>query len=245
MLKRDPSSGSAGMLLRSAGLAVLLLVVLLSAVGCTTPAASVIEPGNAVPPLVMHLMPGDEVEISFFGAPDLNTTQAIRRDGKISLQLVGDVAAAGKTPDAFQDELRALYARELQIKDVSIILRTPPPVLVTGSVLKPGRVLLDRPLTVLDAIMESGGFNLREAEVRSVVLIRHEDGKRMGFVFNFKKALAGEGEDMPFYVQPFDIVYVPRTRITRVNQWIDQYINRMLPNLGVSYGTDGEARIYR
>ena len=213
--------------------------------GCTTTPPSRIESSQSVPPLVMKLMPGDEVEMNFFGAPDLNTTQAIRRDGKISLKLVGDVVAAGKSPEELQEELRALYGKELQIKDVNIILRVPPPVLVSGAVLTPGRVLLNRPLTVLDAIMESGGFDAREAEVRSVVLIRHEEGKRKGFIFDFTKALSGKDEDQPFYLQPFDIVYVPRTRITRVNQWIDQYINQMIPSLGWSYSEAEGVTLYR
>ncbi len=150
----------------------------------------------------MHLMPGDEIEVSFMGAPELNTLQAIRRDGRISLQLIGEVEAGGKTPEELQDELRKRYAQELQIGEVLVIPRLAPPVLVSGSVLNPGKIRLDRPLTVLDAIMESGGFNMREAEVRSVVLIRHEDGLRKGFIFDFKRALAGEGQDRPFYVKP-------------------------------------------
>lgn len=226
---------------RRMGLACALLL----AAGCGTPRPSRIDASQAVPPLVMYLMPGDEIEISFFGAPDLNTTQAIRRDGKISLRLVGDVVAAGKTVENLQADLREKLASQLQIRDVSVVLRVPSPVIVSGSVLKPGRVLLSRPMTVLDAIMESGGFNTREAEVRSVVLIRHEDGKRKGFIFDFSKALAGEGEDRPFYVHPFDIVYVPRTRIAKVNQWIDQHINKMLPDLGFGYSSDGEATVYR
>jgi polysaccharide export outer membrane protein len=213
--------------------------------GCATPSPTLISTEQAVPPLVMHLMPGDEIEIVFLGAPELNSLQAIRRDGKVSLQLVGDVEAAGRTPETLQDELRSRFAQELQIREVTVILRQAPPVLVSGAVLNPGRVTLDRPLTVLDAIMESGGFNLREAEVRSVVLIRHEEGLRKGFIFDFQQALAGQGQDRPFYVHPYDIVHVPRTRIVRLNQWIDQYINRMIPSLGLSYGTDGEVRFYR
>lgn len=193
----------------------------------------------------MNLMPGDQIEVNFLGAPELNSLQAIRMDGKISLQLVGEVVAAGKTPLDLQQELRSAYSKELQIKEVLVVVRQPPPVLVSGAVLVPGRIPLVRPLTVLDAIMESGGFDMEQAEVRSVVLIRHEAGVRKSFVFDFEQALAGEGEDRAFYVQPFDIVYVPQTRIVRLNQWVDQYINRMLPSLGMSYGSDGEVRVYR
>lgn len=213
--------------------------------GCATPIPSSFDDSHAVPPLVLRLQPGDEIEISFFGAPDLNSKQAIRSDGKISLSLTKDVAAAGLTPDELEDSLKSIYATQLQIKDVNVILRTPPPVLVSGAVLKPGRVVLGRPLTVLDAIMESGGFNTKEAEVRSVVLIRHEDGKRTGYTFDFQRALAGEGEDRSFYVKPFDIVYVPRTFISRANTWVDQHINKMLPDLGLSYNEEEGATVYR
>jgi len=194
---------------------------------------------------VMKLVPGDEIEINFFGAPELNTMQAIRRDGKISLQLVGEIMAAGKFPEELQDELRALYGKELQIKDVSVILRVPPSVLVSGSVLVPGRVPLNRPLTVLDAIMEAGGFDPREAETKKVVLIRQEKGKYKGAVYNFKKALKGGKNNDTYYLQPFDIVYVPRTTIARLNQWVDQYINEMIPSLGWSYNPDEGATLYR
>lgn len=232
---------------RRNGPALLMAAYVIPALfaGCTTPLPSRIEDSQSVPPLVMYLQPGDELEVNFFGAPELNAVQFIRRDGQISLRLVGEVKAAGKTPQQLQDLLRDLYAKQLQIKDVTVVLRTPPPVLVTGAVLKPGRVPLSRPLTVLDAVMESGGFNAREAEVRSVVLIRQADGKRTSFIFDFEKALRGEGQDRTFYVQPFDIIYVPQTLVVRANQWVDQHINKMLPDLGVGYSSEGETTVFR
>jgi len=87
-------------------------------------------------------------------------------------------------------------------------------------------------MDVLEAIMQAGGFNLREAELRNVVVIRHRNGQRYGFSVNVKPALAGD-ETQPFYLEPMDIVYVPRTEIAAVNQWIDQHINKIIPDTGL------------
>jgi len=115
---------------------------------------------------------------------------------------------------------------------------------VTGSVLEPGRIPMERPMTALEAIMSAGGFDAHTAEVRNVVVIRHAEGRRCGFLINFKPVLQGE-KGSPFYLKPMDIVYVPRTTITKVNQWIDQHINRMLPDLGIGVSSEGEVSAYR
>jgi len=91
-------------------------------------------------------------------------------------------------------------------------------------------------LTALEAIMQAGGFDPRTAKHDSVVIIRHRDGKRYGCSLDLTGALKGE-EGKPFYLEPHDIVYVPRTKIAQVNQWIDQYITKLIPRTGfnISY----------
>lgn len=224
------------------GMAVLLAL----GAGCSSPPPpSEIPHADSLPPATMTLVAGDELEITFFGAPDLNISQAIRRDGKISLRLMNDVVATGKTPEELQKEIADLYASQLQIKAVTVRVLNNAPIFVTGAVLAPGRVDLTHPMTVLDAVMATGGFNAWEAEVRNVILIRHEGGKRSCYSFDFKPALNGEGADEAFYVKPFDIVYVPRTTIVKADQWVEQHINRMLPSLGLGYSSSGELTVYR
>jgi len=212
--------------------------------GCrsTRPNWSVEE--HSHPPLILRLLPGDELNIEFLGAEQLNITQSVRRDGFITLRLVGDVMAAGKTIKELQDEVAELYASQLQTRETTVLVQSTAPVLITGSVMEPGRIPMDRPMTALAAIAEAGGFNAREAEVRSVVVIRHSDGKRSGFLLNLKPALNGRTDD-PFFLEPLDIVHVPRTRIVKINQFISQYINGMLPSLGVEYGSAGETTFTR
>jgi polysaccharide export outer membrane protein len=216
------------------------------ATGCAElPKETWVAKDHSVPPLIMPLAAGDVVELSFFGAPELNVTQAIRRDGKITLRLIGELQAAGKRPDELRNEVTKLYESQLQIKEVSVFVKSPAPVFVTGSVLNPAKIPTDRPLTVLEAISEAGGVDARTAEVRSVVVIRHENGRRSGYIIDLEPALAGQPGDA-FYLKPFDIVYVPRTQIVKVNQWVDQYIRKMLPNLGIGYDTgDGSVSVYR
>jgi protein involved in polysaccharide export with SLBB domain len=79
---------------------------------------------------------------------------------------------------------------------------------VTGAVLRPGKVLSNHPITALEAIMEAGGFNYAKANLKSVAVIRHEQGQVKNYTLNLKLVLEGK-PSTPFYLKPSDIVYVP------------------------------------
>ena len=97
--------------------------------------------------------------------------------------------------------------------------------------MSPGVVEMLGRTTVLEAIMQAGGLDLPEAETRNVIVVRHEDNKRYGYSVNLQPFLEG-GETQIFYLEPQDIVYVPRTEITKVGQWVDQHINKLIPQTG-------------
>lgn len=166
-------------------------------------------PPSAAPPEDLRLREGDVVQVSFPGAPSLNTQQQVRRDGKITLPIVGDVMAADLTPDQLKKKLTDLYAPQLVWKEVLVtVVSSQYPVFVSGAVLRPGKIMTDRPMTALEAIMEAGGFDTTKANVGAVVVIRNEDGKTRNFTLDMKTALEGK-ETTPFYLKPSDIVYVP------------------------------------
>jgi polysaccharide biosynthesis/export protein len=155
------------------------------------------------------LRQGDSVKITFPGSANLNETEQIRLDGKISLPLVGDVQAAGLTPDQLQQNLVKLYAPQISSSDVTVAIESSSfPVYVTGCVLSPGRVLSNQPLTALEAVMEAGGFDYSRANLRRVHVIRRENDTSQGFVLNLKTVLKGEDKN-DFFLQPNDIIYVP------------------------------------
>lgn len=214
---------------------VASLCLLLALAGCRT-AAPLRYSATALsaPDDRVLLSSGDSIEIKFFYSADLNDIQTIRPDGKISLQLVGDVQAAGRTPEELQAELGRLYAQKVEKPDVAVIVRQLQSrvVYVGGAVKEPGQFDMVPRLTALDAVMRAGGFDTGFAEYRKVVVIRHEGERYVGYGLDFKNALIG-ADAKPFYLKPKDVVFVPRTRIADMNTWIDQHITKMIPQIGL------------
>jgi polysaccharide biosynthesis/export protein len=165
---------------------------------------------DAVPYSEIRLREGDIIRITFPCAQTLDTIQQVRRDGKITLSLGGEVMALGKTPAELEAELLKLYESQLVVKQVVVAVSSSNyPVFVTGAVLKPGKIIADRPLSVLEAVMEAGGVDYAKANLKGVVVLRQgEGGQIMNFKVNLSETLKGPRSE-PFYLKPSDIVYVP------------------------------------
>lgn len=154
-----------------------------------------------------NLAPGDEISVAFSGAPELNTKQKIQPNGKVSLPTIGDVTAAGRTINSLQASLTSMYQPHLQDPTVVVSLESAAAgVYVSGEVLRPGKIPLDRPMTALEAVMEAGGFS-KFANPKQVIVIRKQGGKQQRYVLNMNDALAGY-ETSPFYLRPYDVIYV-------------------------------------
>jgi polysaccharide export outer membrane protein len=156
------------------------------------------------------LSESDVLRITFPGANNLDTAQTIRRDGKITLPMVGEVVAAGKTPTELEKELVNLYTNQLvSSSDITVTVQSSSfTVFVTGAVEKPGKVLSNHPMTVLEAIMESGGPDYNTANLKAVRIVRNTDKGTKNFTVNLKGLVNSTSIDV-FYLQPNDIVYVP------------------------------------
>ena len=166
------------------------------------------QPAKVAHSETITLREGDVLKISFPGAPNLNTSQQIRRDGKIVLPVVGEVIAAGLSPAELQQQLLTLYSPELLSKEVTVAVESSSfTIFVTGAVIKPGKVLSDHPITALEAIMEAGGFDYAKANLKAVVVVRNENGRTRNYTLNLKQVLQGNDNE-PFYLKPSDIVYV-------------------------------------
>ena len=164
----------------------------------------------AVPSLPAILREGDLIQVTFATSTNLNTTQRIQPDGQISLQFVNNVSAAGKTPLELAKALETAYQPHLRgVEPITVtVISNTAAVYVTGAVLRPGRIPLDRPFTVLDAIMEAGGVDNTRAKLSSVTILRIENGQRISRRLNLKKALEGKDPSL-FYLKAYDIIYVP------------------------------------
>jgi polysaccharide biosynthesis/export protein len=193
-----------------AGFISILALLAFAGAGCQTNANSTTLSGQAEVPKHVILASGDVVKLTFSSAPELNQSQKVRADGKLSLPLVGEVDAAGKTVGQLQSELIELYKSQLKTPEVTVSLEgSVTTVTVSGAVAKPSRITFERPTTVFQAIMQAGGPS-EYGNLRHVRLHRIVNGVQRSQVFDLHGMLRGE-ETKPFYVRDGDIIYVPQS----------------------------------
>ena len=93
-------------------------------------------------------------------------------------------------------------------------------------------------LSVLGAVVTAGGIDKASAEPRSVVVVRYRDGKRYAALVDISTEAIQAEESVPFYLAPNDVVFVPRTRVDVLAQWVDDHVNRLVP-AGFQYSQPG------
>lgn len=182
----------------------------------------------------LQLEIGDEIEIKFAYWPELNSLQKIRPDGNISLQFIDTVKAQGVSPQDLDDYLTEQYQKYLKDPEINVIVRflNNRRVYISGEVKNQGPVVLKDKMTPWQAIVEIGGVT-EDSELRNVVIMRHYNDKYYVTALNLKDVLL-DARDQPFYLAPMDVIYVPKTRIAQLNQWIRQNINEMVPQPSIS-----------
>lgn len=191
--------------------AILAALLIAGLTGCQSPKSNpaAIKSAEAGKSDVILLHEGDTVKVAFPGAPNLNTVQQVRRDGRITLPIIGELRVIGMTPADLEKELVRQYGPQLQSKEITVSLESVAfPAYVTGCVLRPGKIQSDRPLTALEAVMEAGGFDYLKANLKKVRIIRTENGQTQHIELNLKGVLKG-GDADNFKLKPSDIVYVP------------------------------------
>lgn len=193
-----------------AGLAAASLgLMLLMVTGCQSTPKTI---GSTDGPYDLTLvLPGDVISISFPAATNLNTTLKVPVDGEVRLPAAfgKPVNATGKTRAELEKALIGEFGSQLRSPEVNVSLITSAAVVyVSGAVMAPNKVAMDRPLTLMDALMEAGGPDTRRANLDSVAVVRNFQGAQQTFVIDMRQAFAG-GEIAPFYLRPFDSIVVP------------------------------------
>src|SRR5213595_1416878 len=149
-LKREPSGSSC--------LFAFLVFAALALGGCQSPLPPLPNPPGPKTPV--RLSPGDVIKVSYADETIPDQTQKIRRDGKVSLPLIGEVTATGKRVIDFQHELVHRYEGQLENNEVLVTLESgTATVTVSGFANKPGVYSFDRPTTVYQAVMQAGGVS--------------------------------------------------------------------------------------
>ena len=155
-----------------------------------------------------RLGPGDKLRVEVYKDLQLSQSLQVRPDGKITLPLVGDFAAAGKTPIQLRDDLTKSLKEYVTNPVVTVIVveALAAQVYVIGEVTNPQTLVMQGPMTVLQALAQVGG--LREfADRDDIRILRKTPNGVQTIEFNYKRAVKGETE--PVFLQPGDTVVVP------------------------------------
>jgi polysaccharide export outer membrane protein len=155
------------------------------------------------------LQEGDVVSVDFQYSTNFSTLQKISMDGSLIMNSVGAVKAAGKTVEELQAEIVKLYKPQIKDDVVTVkLVSAASSLYISGAVVRPGKIAMDRPMTALEGIMEAGGWDPSRAKLSDVIVLRLDDGKQKKFKLDLNKTLQGRDPE-PFYLKPFDIIYVP------------------------------------
>ena len=150
----------------------------------------------------------DRIQVHVWKEPDLSTTVVVRPDGKISLPLIGELEAVGKTVVQVQEETARRLKQYVTEPMVTVIVTevNSPKVSVLGQVKRPDVYSIKQRVTVLDAIAMAGGFT-EYANRDSVVIIRAAKWGVQRIKLNLKPLIKDGRSSLP-YVQPADTIYV-------------------------------------
>ena len=231
-----------------------VIVLTLSLTGCvsTKPQTSPIQPTASVEVTSLKsesreylIQPGDQLDIKFYYNTELNDSVPVRPDGKISLQLIDDVQAAGLTPLALDAVLTKAYANELKSPEVTVIVRSfsSNAIWVGGEVSKPGLIPLSYDMSALHAVFSAGGF-LESAKPEAAIVIRKgADNQPIPIPVDLLAIMkGGKSSAQDQRLLPNDIVYIPKSAIAEANKFVRQYIENLFLFKGVSLGFNYDIR---
>lgn len=198
----------------ASALRVLGLSLLLAGCASTGNFTSGAPPAEMPAPDAYLIGVDDMVQVSVWRNPELGITAPVRPDGKISVPLVGDVTAGGRTPDDVAKDIQAklaTYVREPQVTVILTELRSHEylsRVRVTGAVRQPVSIPYRQGMTVLDAVLAAGGLTEFAAPGRSS-LHRKSSGGADSYGVQLDDILNNGDLSTNYKVAPGDVITVP------------------------------------
>ena len=172
-----------------------------------TPAAIPVMPTAApVDPKTYVIGPEDILLIRVWREPELSTAVQVRPDGKITMQLVGEIDAAGLTPEGLKNKIVAALQEFILKPDVYVSLQSVQSrkYYITGQVNRTGSFPLVVPTTILEALTNAGGFQ-EFANSKKITVLR----KGKNLKFNYNDVVKGKNSEQNVFLEPGDLIYVP------------------------------------
>lgn len=244
-LNQHPSHAVMKMKFHSLSSSFALIFLLLFVIGCADeppkipPSTFTANDNNAAQPSEYKFDVGDVFDIKFFYNPELSDSATVRPDGKINLQLVGELPVKGLTPQQLEQHIKEAYRGIIRRPAISVIARkfAVQRIFVGGEVATPGVVSLDGRLTALQAIMSVGGFK-NSAQTDSVVVLKNNGQSDAAYYILDLNAHLQHESMQDAELGPYDVVFVPKRKISEIASFFKDNINEILPfykNSGITF----------
>lgn len=203
-------------------LRLLGAIALLALVGCAGTRGPLpddlrpAEPDTAAQP-EFRLGQGDIIVVNVWKNPDLQVRVPVRPDGFISVPLVNDVLAGGKTPTEVAAEIESRLTQFIRTPQVSVIVEElnsaefQNRVRVVGGVAEPKSIAHRDGMTVIDLVLEAGGVT-DFANPDRARLIRNVDGVTESYPVYLEDILVGGNIDTNYRLVPGDVISIPERR---------------------------------
>ena len=199
---------------RRGALGLVLLAAACEAPPSAMPAATAPAAAAQLPDYVIG--PGDSLQIFVFRAPDLSTEVPVRPDGRISIPLVADIEATGRTPVQLARQIEERLREFVREPNVTVIVRsfvglTERQIRIVGEAAQPRSIPFREGLTVLDVVIQAGGLTRYASGNRARILRRSADGAAPQTIPVRLNDLLRDGDvsqDVP--MRPGDTLVIPQ-----------------------------------
>jgi polysaccharide export outer membrane protein len=198
---------------------IIILTLFTALVGCSNAPKDISygpAPSENKKLLVANYLIGvdDKVQVDVWKHPDLSISVPVRPDGKISVPLIGEVLAGGRSPKDVASEIKTRLSEFIKQPNVAVILielrshEYLSRVRVTGSVRSPMSLTYRQGMTILDVVLAAGGLN-DFASANGTKLFRRIDGKLQSIDIDLDDIFKNGDMTTNYAMEPGDIISVP------------------------------------
>jgi polysaccharide export outer membrane protein len=198
----------------------LIALIAVALAGCSSfPEAPITSPTGIVAgddDSAYLIGPADQLSVNVWHQAELSTAAIVRPDGKISLPLINDMPAAGRTPTALGDAIAASLKEFIQNPQVTVIVTNfvgpyDRQIRVLGEAARPQAIPFRRNMTVLDVMIKVGGLTNFASGNRATLTRASASGPKKQFRLRLDDLLHNGDPKANAYVLPGDIIVIPQT----------------------------------
>ena len=192
-----------------------MTAVVFAVAGCGgAPELPPAPPASSLPSAEYRIGPGDSLNIFVWRNPELTVTVPVRPDGRVSIPLVEDVVAIGKTPTTLAREYEQRLAKYIREPLVTVIVTNfvgpiPEQIRIIGEAAQPRALPYRADMTVLDAMIAVGGLT-RYAAGNDSVIVRTMNGQQTTYAVHLSSLIRDGDVSSNVALQPGDILIIPQ-----------------------------------